>query len=272
MRIYLRIADELYLKRLIVGGYEAVYELAKDFRNEGIDRTHYPEFTQLELYKAYADYNDMMEIFEEMLDRVAMDVFGTHKFTYQGKSFSLKPPFRRLTIEEGLRQEPGLELSKVSDEELAKVCLERGFEEEGKPGRGKLIEFLVERFIEPKIVEPTFLMDYPREVSPLAKPKEDNPEFVERFEPFCCGLELGNAFTELNDPVVQRENFALQEELRAKGDDEAQVIDEDFLQALEYGMPPTGGLGIGIDRVVMLLTDNPSIREVILFPQLREKP
>lgn len=271
MKIFLRIADELYLKRLLVGGYEAVYEIGKDFRNEGIDRIHYPEFTQLELYQAYADYNDMMELFEDMVEFVAVDVFGTLEFEYQGRGFSFKKPWRRLSLIEAIRDKTGIDILEADVDQLLSICVQHNIEVEKGMGWGNMVERIGENLIEPNIVEPTFLCDYPRAVSPLAKPKQEDSRLVERFEPFCMGIELGNSFTELNDPRVQRENFAVQEEMRAKGDEEAQVIDEDFIMALEYGMPPTGGLGVGIDRLVMLFTDSPSIREVILFPLLRPR-
>ncbi|MGQ9706513.1 MAG: lysine--tRNA ligase [bacterium] len=271
MKLYLRIADELYLKRLLVGGFEAVYEISKDFRNEGIDRTHYPEFTQLELYQAFSDYSDMMELFEDMMEFVAQNIFNKLEFQYQGKSFSFKKPWKRVSMRDAIREKIGVDIVSTDLKELKKICSEYNIEIVDEMGWGAVVEEITEELIEPELIEPTILYDYPQETSPLAKRKDDDILFVERFEPFCMGIELGNAFSELNDPRVQRENFASQERRRAKGDKEAQVMDEDFVMALEYGMPPTGGLGIGVDRLVMLLTDSPSIRDVILFPQLRPR-
>ncbi len=230
--LYLRIADELYLKRLIVGGFEKVYEICKDFRNEGIDRQHNPEFTQMECYWAYADYEEMMKLTEEMVCFIVKEVLGSSELEYQGHKVNLKAPWKRLEFTEAPKDEDG------------------DLDEAG-------------------IIEPTFVINYPREISPLAKATPDNPEIVERFEPVIGGLELGNAYSELNDPLLQKEVFEAQVKARAAGDEEAHPMDEDFVQALEYGMPPTGGLGIGLDRLVMLLTNQPSIRDVILFPTLR---
>jgi lysyl-tRNA synthetase class 2 len=264
MRLYLRIADELYLKRLLVGGLERVYEISKDFRNEGIDRTHSPEFTQLELYQAYADYLDMMEIFEQMVETVCVDANGTTEVTYQGVTMDLKAPWRRLRVEDALAEYLQIDLSKVTDEDLRRVCGEIGDEEWAGFSRGALIDEILGHFIEPKLDQPTILHDYPIETSPLAKVSRKDPRFAERFEPFAFGMELGNAFSELNDPIQQRERFEKQR-LGAG----SQEIDLDFIRALEYGMPPAGGLGVGIDRLVMILTDSHSIRDVILFPQMR---
>jgi len=271
MNLYLRIADELYLKRLIIGGYDQVYEISKDFRNEGVDRLHYPEFTQLELYQAYSDYNDMMALFESLLLHLADSVFGKREFEYKGKKFTIQPPFARISIPQALSKKIGSDVMQASAEDLFQACkkwelpVESGWEWE------EYIKELVEGVLEPEITEPAFLLDYPQKLSPLAKPKADDPRLVERFEPFIMGVELGNAFSELNDPALQRVNFSAQEANRGKGDVEAQAMDEDFVTAIEYGMPPTGGMGIGVDRLVMVFTDNPQIREVILFPQLKPK-
>ncbi len=263
--LFLRIADELYLKRLIVGGLEMVYEFGKDFRNEGMDRTHNPEFTQLELYQAYADYQDIMDLTEEMITGLAQNLNSSFQLNYQGEAIDLSPPWRRLAVKDSLLKWGEVDIERASDEELKELCRSQGIDTTELSGRGKLIEKLLDQLVEPRLRQPTFLIDYPQEISPLAKSHRSKPKVVERFELFIGGLELGNAFTELNDPLEQRKRFqALTTE---KG--EESKIDEDFLTALEYGMPPTGGLGIGIDRLVMLLTDQPSIRDVILFPQLR---
>jgi lysyl-tRNA synthetase, class II len=266
-RLYLRIADELYLKRLLVGGFERVYEIAKDFRNEGIDRTHYPEFTQLELYAAGADYNSMMALCEELVAGIALKLYGTTKLTYQEQELDLTPPWRRLSIDEGLktivRIKDGLD---ASPDEMVKHCPTLT----PNTPRADIIKELIEQCIEPTLWQPTFLCDYPRELSPLAKASSCDPRVAERFEPFIAGMEIGNAFTEQNDPYEQRRLMTLQMDRKAKGDPEAQVLDEDFLTALEHGMPPTGGMGIGIDRLIMVLTDSRSIRDVILFPQLSD--
>jgi lysyl-tRNA synthetase class 2 len=271
MNLYLRIADELYLKRLIIGGYDRVYEMSKDFRNEGVDRLHYPEFTQLELYQSFSDYNDMMALFESLLLHVADSVFGRREFEYKGKKFALQPPFARLSIPQALYEKLGADVMQASAKELFQLCKKRELPVEGGWEWEEYVKELVEGLLEPEIAEPTFILDFPQKLSPLAKPKADDPRLVERFEPFIMGVELGNAFSELNDPALQRANFQAQEASRGKGDAEAQAMDEDFITALEYGMPPTGGMGIGVDRLVMVFTDNPQIREVILFPQLKPK-
>jgi lysyl-tRNA synthetase class 2 len=267
--LYLRIANELYLKRLIIGGFERVFEFAKDFRNEGIDRLHNPEFTQLELYAAYADYEVMMRLLEAMLHRVAVEVAGGPDIVYQGREISFRQPFERISYHEAIEKVMGVDVRGMTESELRAIGRERGLDLEEKPGRGRILEEMFGEFVEPELVAPTFVVDYPREISPLAKRKPDEPEVVERFELIVCGGEIANAFSELNDPIDQRARFEEQMSLRAAGDEEAQVIDEDYLKALEYGMPPTGGMGIGIDRLVMLFTDAASIREVILFPQMR---
>ena len=269
MKLYLRIANELYLKRLIVGGFEGVYEFAKDFRNEGMDRFHNPEFTQMELYVAYQDYEWMMQLTEEMISTIARSVLGTMKITFQGEEIDLMPPWRRLPLFESIKEYTGVDLSNLDEPKLRTAAEELGIAVEDSWGAGKIIDEVFGEFVEPKLIQPTFITDYPLEMSPLAKKHRQNPRLVERFEPIIAGKEVGNAFSELNDPLDQRERFEAQMELRARGDDEAQVLDDDFLRALEYGMPPTAGLGIGIDRLVMLLTDSPSIRDVIFFPQMR---
>ncbi|MFQ5796715.1 MAG: lysine--tRNA ligase [Candidatus Bipolaricaulia bacterium] len=273
--LYLRISDELYLKRLIIGGFERVYEIGKDFRNEGISTTHSPEFTMLECYQAYADYHDMMTLTEEMVAKIAEQVLGETTISYQGKTVDLSPPWHRLTVVEAIARETGIDLERCATlEDLRQRAEELDLKLDPQPNWGKLVDEILSEYVEPKLIQPTFLIDYPLELSPLAKrvrdPGDRRLELVERFEPFVAGLEFGNAFSELNDPLDQRERFEAQERLHKAGDEEAQRIDEDFLMALEYGMPPTGGLGIGVDRVVMLLTDSPSIREVILFPILRD--
>jgi lysyl-tRNA synthetase class 2 len=269
MNLYLRIADELYLKRLIVGGFDGVYEFGNDFRNEGIDRFHNPEFTQMELYVAYRDYHWMMEFTEQMISQVALDVLKTNQIKYQGQDIDLTPPWRRLPLFAGIHEYTGRDLSGLDAKKLRKEAEHLGVTVEDTWGVGKIIDEIFGEFVEPKLIQPTFITDYLLEMSPLAKKHRHNPQLVERFEPIIAGKEIGNAFSELNDPIDQRERFEAQMELRAKGDEEAQVLDEDFIRALEYGMPPTAGLGIGIDRLVMLLTDSPSIRDVIFFPHMR---
>ena len=269
MPLYLRISDELYLKRLIVGGYEKVYEICKDFRNEGMDRSHNPEFTLLEVYQAYADYTDMMALAEELVAYTAQEVNGSTRITYQGQEVEFAPPWDRVQMLPEIEKYAGVDIRKATDGELRGLCERLGAEVEPNAPRGKLIDEIFDASVQPHLIQPTFVMDYPVEVSPLAKRHRQDPELTERFEPFVCAGELGNAFSELNDPVDQRQRFEHQMGLRAEGDEEAQVLDEDFLRAMEFGMPPTGGLGIGVDRLVMLLTDSPSIRDVILFPHMR---
>jgi lysyl-tRNA synthetase, class II len=271
MRLYLRIADELYLKRLIVGGLERVYEIGKDFRNEGIDRFHNPEFTMLEFYAAYLDYEDVMDLTEELLVHVVDSVLGTRQVRFGEHEIDFTPPFRRVTMYDALREMGGVDVPALSDAELRAKVLSLGVsaDEVRTMGRGKLIDELFGELVEPKLIQPTFLTDYPREMSPLAKPKRGDAELTERFELIVAGKELCNAFSELNDPVDQRERFEAQARLRAAGDEEAQPIDDDYVRALEYGMPPTGGFGMGIDRLTMILAGQPSIRDVILFPTLR---
>jgi len=269
MNLYLRIANELYLKRLIVGGFEGVYEFGSDFRNEGMDRYHNPEFTQMELYVAYKDYNWMMQFTENMIFEVAKQVLNTTIVKYQGKEIDLSPPWKRLPLYEGIRENTGIDISSLSEKELRKTAESLGIAVENSWGRGKIIDEIFDEFVESTLFQPTFITDYPIEMSPLAKKHRENPNLVERFEPIIGGKEIGNAFSELNDPLDQRKRFESQMELRAKGDEEAQVLDEDYIRALEYGMPPTAGLGIGIDRLVMLLTDSSSIRDVMFFPHMR---
>ena len=268
MKLYLRIADELYLKRLLVGGLEKVYEISKDFRNEGIDRTHSPEFTQLELYQAYTDYYGMMELFEEMIERACLDLGGSTEFTYQGQKVNFKRPWRRTSIEDALKEYAGVDLGTASDDDLRRICGDIGEQDWASMPRGALVDEIVGHAVEPRLIEPTILHDFPVETSPLAKVSRKDPRFAERFEPFAFGVELGNAFSELNDPLDQRRRFERQ---RDSGQGEGQEVDFDFLRALEYGMPPAGGLGVGVDRLVMLLTDSHSIRDVILFPQMRHE-
>ena len=267
MPLYLRIADELYLKRLIVGGLERVYEIGKDFRNEGIDRTHNPEFTMLEFYQAFADYRDMMELVEDMVAAVARDVTGGTEVEHDGETIDLGPPFDRVAFLDALA-DAGVD-PEADDATLREAAAEAGVDDVASMARGKLLDALFGALVEPELIQPTFVVDYPRELSPLAKPKRDDARLTERFELIIGGREIANAFSELNDPFDQRERFEAQAELRAAGDEEGMVVDEDFLRALEYGMPPTGGVGIGVDRLVMLLTGQSSIRDVILFPTMR---
>lgn len=269
MTLFLRIATELYLKRLIVGGFEKVYEMGKNFRNEGMDKTHNPEFTAIEVYQAYADYNDMMDLTESLIEHVSMKVYNTTEINFQGTNISLKKPWRRETMINLVKEHTGFDASDFDFEKIKAFCKSKGIEVTKMDGPGKLITELFDAFVEPKLIQPTFVTDYPKEVSPLAKMKPGTDNLVERFEFFINGNEYGNAFTELNDPIDQRERLEAQSKLREMGDVEANVVDDDFIEALEYGMPPTGGLGIGIDRLVMLFTGNTSIKEVLLFPQMK---
>ena len=272
--LYLRIAVELYLKRLIVGGFERVYEIGRNFRNEGIDRSHNPEFTMMECYQAYADYNDMMKLVEEMVCFIAKEVKGSVRITYQGTEIDLTPPWKRIRLLDAIEEFTGIDVDQFTDKDnLAAAMREHGYEADPNLGRGRLIDDLKGILFRKGGValrQALFLTDYPLDVSPLAKKHTEVSGLVERFQPFVGGLELGNAFTELNDPLDQRARFEDQMRQRAHGDEEAQVLDEDFLEALEVGMPPTGGLGIGVDRLVMLLSDQESIRDVILFPTMRK--
>lgn len=269
INLYLRIADELYLKRLIVGGFDKVYEICKDFRNEGMDKEHNPEFTMLELYKAYSDYEDMMRITEEMIAYTAKEACGSTIINYQGKEIDLTPPWKRISMLGAIKDALGIDIENMDVQELIKIAKENDLEVPNIVSRGGMIDIIFDKFVKEDLIQPTLITDHPVEVSPLAKRKADNNGLTERFEIFVSGFELGNAFSELNDPIDQRERFIEQAKQREAGDEEAHMMDEDFLRALEYGMPPTGGLGIGIDRLVMLLTDMPSLRDVILFPQMR---
>jgi lysyl-tRNA synthetase, class II len=268
MQLYLRIADELYLKRLIVGGMERVYEIGKDFRNEGIDRTHNPEFTMLEFYQAFADYHDMMDLVEALIGNVADAAIGGSVTEFDGRTIDLSPPFRRVSFM-GALAEAGVPAADLDDEGLRAAARRAGVEDPDSMERPKLLDELFGALVEPTLLDPTFVVDYPIELSPLAKPKRGDPRLTERFELIVAGREIANAFSELNDPYDQRDRFEAQARLREAGDEEALLLDEDFLRALEYGMPPTGGVGIGVDRLVMLLTGQPSIRDVILFPTMR---
>jgi len=269
MKLYLRIANELYLKRLIVGGFQGVYEFAKDFRNEGMSRFHNPEFTMLELYVAYRDYQWMMDFVEESLEAVAVALHGQSSFPCGEHTISFARPWRRLPFLQAIEEFTGERVTGLEIPELFAVCKRLGLNPDPKSNKGNLLDELFGAFVEPKLIQPTFVMDYPVEMSPLAKKHRDQPGLVERFEVICNGKEIANAYSELNDPIDQRERFEAQLALRAGGDEEAMVLDEDFLRALEFGMPPTAGLGIGIDRLTMLLTNQPSIQEVIFFPQMR---
>lgn len=269
MPLYLRIANELYLKRLIVGGFDAVYEFAKDFRNEGMDRTHNPEFTVMELYVAYKDYNWMMEMTEELLEKVATDANGTADAVIGENKVSFKAPYPRVPILEAIKMHTGFDVAGMNETELAEVCKKLDIEVDDTMGVGKLIDELFGEKCEHHYVQPTFIIDYPKEMSPLTKEHRSNPALTERFELIVNGKELANAYSELNDPIDQRERFEDQLKLSEKGDDEAMFIDQDFIRALEYGMPPTSGIGIGIDRLVMFLTNNSSIQEVLFFPQMK---
>jgi lysyl-tRNA synthetase class 2 len=270
--LYLRIADELYLKRLIVGGFERVYEICKDFRNEGVDTRHNPEFTQLEFYMAYADYNDVMDLAERMIATVTQEALGTTTITWDGHEIDLSPPWRRLSMAEAVFEATGIDYEKVRDQqELYRLAKEAGADVEPTTVWPRVVDELMKTFVRPKLIEPTFLIDYPVELSPLAKRSPERPETVERFQVMIGGVELGNAYSELNDPMDQLDRFKEQARDRSLGDEDAMPIDEDYVQALMYGMPPTGGFGMGIDRFTMLLTDQQSIREVILFPAMRTR-
>ena len=267
--LYLRIANELYLKRLIVGGFEGVYEFAKSFRNEGMDRTHNPEFTMMEIYVAYKDYIWMMKFTESLLEEIAVKVHGNSEVIMGDKTISFKAPFRRLTMIDAIKEYTGVDISAMNEDEMKKVCKDLNVPIDESMGKAKMIDEIFGEKCEANLIQPTFITDYPIEMSPLCKKHRDNPELTERFELIINGKEIANAYTELNDPIDQRERFEDQLKLSEKGDDEAMFIDNDFLRALEYGMPPTSGLGIGIDRLVMLMTNNTSIQEVLLFPQMR---
>ncbi len=269
MPLYLRIADELYLKRLIVGGFDGVYEFSKNFRNEGMDRTHNPEFTCMEIYVAYKDYNWMMDFTEKMLEKICMDVNGTTEVKVGDETISFKAPYPRVTMAEAIKCKTGFDITGKTEEELRAFCKESGIEVEPSMGKGKLIDEIFGEKCEGCFIQPTFIIDYPIEMSPLTKRHRSNPELTERFELMVNGKELANAYSELNDPIDQYERFVEQMRLADKGDDEAMVIDHDFIRALEYGMPPTSGMGIGMDRLAMLMTGQSTIQEVLLFPQMR---
>ncbi|HWR57158.1 MAG: lysine--tRNA ligase [Bacillota bacterium] len=272
MDMYLRIAPELYLKRLIVGGFEKVYELGRVFRNEGISYKHNPEFTMIEIYQAYANYENVMRITEEVIAYVAQEVLGTTKIMYQEQEIDLTPPWNRLSMLDAIHEKTGADFRVVtSQDEALSMARKIGLAVEKNTDIGNIINMAFEEFVEPTLIQPTFIMDHPVEISPLAKRKASNPRFTDRFEAFIFGREMANGFSELNDPIDQKERFLKQVAQRAAGDDEAHMMDEDFVTALEYGLPPTGGLGIGIDRLVMLLTNSHSIRDVILFPHMRHK-
>ena len=267
--LYLRIANELYLKRLIVGGFEGVYEFSKNFRNEGMDRTHNPEFTAMEIYVAYKDYNWMMDFTENLLEHCALAVNGTTQATFNEHKVDFKAPYPRVSMTEAIKQFTGFDITGKSEDEIREAAKGMGIAVNETMGKGKLIDEIFGEKCEGNFIQPTFITDYPIEMSPLTKKHRDNPELTERFELMVCGKEIANAYSELNDPIDQRERFEDQLKLSEKGDDEAMFIDQDFLRALEYGMPPTSGLGIGMDRLIMFLTNNPSIQEVLFFPQMR---
>jgi lysyl-tRNA synthetase class 2 len=267
--LYLRIAPELYLKRLLVGGFEKVYELNRNFRNEGISTRHNPEFTMLELYQAYADYNDMMAITQEMISTLAQQLLGTMIIQYQGNTIDLTPPWDKITYVDALKKYTDINFQEIEHSEAVQKVKALGIEIDDSMTKWKIAEEVFEEKVEANVIQPTFIIDYPKELSPLAKSREDNPEFVERFEVYIAGREMANAFSELNDPFDQRERFEQQVKMREAGDDEAQMMDIDYVTALEYGMPPAGGLGIGIDRLAMLFIDTASIKDTILFPLLK---
>ena len=270
MDMYLRIANELYLKRLIVGGFDKVYEMGRMFRNEGISIKHNPEFTNIELYSAYEDYHDMMDIAEEIISTVAKNVLGTTKITYQGTDIDLTPSWKRITMIDAIKEVTGIDFNQIeTDEEAKEVAKNLKLEYDETMTRGHIINLVFEEKVEETLIQPTFICDYPVEVSPLTKRKVEDKRLTERFELFIGGREYGNAYSELNDPIDQYERFLKQVEARENGDEEANMMDEDFITALEYGMPPTGGLGLGIDRLIMLLTDSASIRDVLLFPTMK---
>ena len=267
--LYMRIANELYLKRLIVGGFDGVFEFAKDFRNEGMDRTHNPEFTNLEFYVAYKDYNWMMNTTEKLLEKVAKDLYGDSKVNYGDNTIEFKGPYKKISILDSIKENTGFDLSNSSEEETFKIAKELGVEVDETMGKGKLIDEIFGDKCESKYIQPTFIIDYPKEMSPLTKEHRTNPELTERFELLINGSEIANSYSELNDPIDQLNRFEDQLKLSEKGDEEAMFIDHDFVKSLEYGMPPTSGIGIGIDRLVMLLTNNRSIQEVLFFPQMK---
>ena len=270
--LYLRIADELYLKRLIIGGFNGVYEISKDFRNEGMDKMHNPEFTMMELYVPYKDYEWMMTFVEKMISSICLEVFGTVKFNFESYTINFTPPWKRIALVDELNEKINANILTISFEELKKISTKFNIDADKIENKAKLVDELFSETIQKGIIQPTFVKDYPLELSPLAKKHRLKEGLVERFEGVVCGREICNAFSELNDPIDQKKRFDEQMKMRESGDEEAQQIDEDFLKALEYGMPPTAGLGIGIDRLVMLLTNQASIRDVILFPQMKPEP
>lgn len=267
--LYLRIANELYLKRLIVGGFDGVYEFSRNFRNEGMDRTHNPEFTAMEIYVSYKDYNWMMKFTEDMLEHICLEVLGTTKVRVGNHEIDFKAPYKRVTMYEAIKEHTGIDISGMDETQLREVCHKLGIEVDDSMGKGKLIDEIFGEKCEGAYIQPTFITDYPKEMSPLTKKHRNNPDLTERFELMVNGKELANAYSELNDPIDQRARFEEQLKLSERGDDEAMYIDQDFLRALEYGMPPTSGMGIGMDRLVMLLTSQDSIQEVLLFPQMK---
>lgn len=272
MDLYLRIAPELYLKRLIVGGMEKVYEMGRMFRNEGMSIKHNPEFSMMEVYEAYTDYKGMMKLSEELISTVAIEILGTTKITYQGTEIDLTPPWNRMSMIEAVKKYSEIDFDKIScDEEARVIACERKIHMKGNLTKGEILNLFFEEFVEENLIQPTFIYDYPVEISPLTKRKPEQPDFTERFEIFTVIGEMGNAYSELNDPLDQKERFIAQMKKREAGDDEANMMDDDFVNALEYGMPPTGGLGIGIDRLIMLLTDSYSIRDILLFPTMKPR-
>ena len=271
MELYLRIANELYLKRLVIGGFDGVYEFAKDFRNEGMSRFHNPEFTQMELYVAYKDYHWMMETVEEMVEKIAIDLNGKTKIKVGNNTIDFKRPWKRLTMYQAIKKFSGFDVSEMDEAKILKVAKKLNLKIDNSMGRGKLIDEIFAATCEKKLIQPTFITDYPLEMSPLAKKHRTKEGIAERFEAICNGKEICNAFSELNDPIDQRERFKQQLELLKRGDEEAMILDEDFLRAIEYGMPPTAGLGIGIDRLCMLMTNSKSIQDVLFFPQMKKE-
>ena len=269
MELYLRIANELYLKRLVVGGFDGVYEFSKDFRNEGMSRFHNPEFTQMELYVAYKDYSWMMDLVEEMVEKIAVDLHGKTEVQVGENIINFKRPWKRYTMHEAIQNFTGIDISKMNEVEIIKIAKKLGVEVDKSMGKGKLIDEIFSEKCESQLIQPTFITDYPVEMSPLAKKHRENEALAERFEGFCNQKEICNAFSELNDPIDQRARFQDQLDLSKRGDEEAMVLDEDFLKAIEYGMPPTAGLGIGIDRLSMIMTNSNSIQEVLFFPQMK---
>jgi len=268
MKLYLKISDELYLKRLIIGGFEKVYEIDKDFRNEGIDRNHNPEFTMIEWYEAYTDYVDQMKVFEQLASTIAQKATGSMNVDYQGTIIDFSPPWRRITMVDSLKEFANIDVVDYDDEQIKQLVTTYNLEYHGDLTRGNIINVLFAELVENKLIQPTFIIDHPVEVSPLTKIHRSQSNFVERFEVFCCGMEIGNAYSELNDPIDQKNRMIEQEKQRIV-DEEAQPMDHDFIEALEYGMPPTGGVGLGIDRLTMIVTNSPSIRDVILFPTMK---